>query len=317
MKTKRISAFAPASIGNVSVGFDCLGLALERPGDIVSIETGCLPGAELVEVQGDGGALPRETARNAAGAVVQKILQALGRRDALAVRLKKNLPLESGLGSSAASSAAAAVAANAFLGSPFSRQELLPFAMEGERIACGAPHADNAAPALLGGITLIRSDDPADIISIPYPDELYCAVIHPEIKVATRQARTVLPLAVPREVAIRQSSHLAAFVSGLHQSDWELIARSMVDFIAEPFRKGLIPHFDEIKSAVRGTGTLGCGISGSGPSIFALCKGKTSAERTAAAMGEVYDTYKIMYETYVSAVNGKGAELLTDTERDT
>ncbi|MDZ7795835.1 MAG: homoserine kinase [Candidatus Marinimicrobia bacterium] len=316
MKTERISAFAPASIGNVSVGFDCLGLALERPGDIVSIETGSQPGAELVEVRGDGGLLPRETARNTAGAVVQKMLETLGRSDALAVRLIKNLPLESGLGSSAASSAAAAVAANAFLGYPFSRQELLPFAMEGERIACGAPHADNAAPALLGGITLIRSDDPADIISIPYPDELYCALIHPDIKVATRHARSVLPAAVPREVAIRQSSHLAAFVSALHQSDWELLARSMVDFIAEPFRKKLLPHFDDIKSAVRGTDALGCGISGSGPSIFALCKGKASAERTAAAMGKVCETHKILYETYVSAVNGKGAELVKETESE-
>ena len=249
MKIKTISAFAPASIGNVSVGFDCLGLALERPGDIVSIEVGNKPGVELIDLQGDNGKLPMETEKNVVGVVIQSMLDALKRDDALAIRLLKGLPLQSGMGSSASSSVAAAVAANEFLGKPFTKRELIPFAMEGEKLACGAPHVDNVAPALLGGITLIPSHDPLEIISLPYPKNLYCAVVHPDVAVATRDARAVLPESLPRSIAVKQSAHLAAFVHALHTNDWELISRSMIDLIAEPKRKDLIPHFDAVKSA--------------------------------------------------------------------
>jgi homoserine kinase len=310
MKTKSISAFAPASIGNVSVGFDCLGLALERPGDIVSIETGTKPGAELIDLQGDNGALPIETEKNVVGVVVQSMLDALKRDDALAIRLLKGLPLQSGMGSSASSSVAAAVAANAFLGSPFTKEELIPFAMEGEKLACGAPHVDNVAPALLGGITLIRSHEPLDIISLPYPSQLTCAVVHPDVAVATRDARAVVPDPIPRETAIKQAAHLAAFVSALEKKDWELLSRSMVDHIAEPFRKALLPQFDLVKAAALEAGALACGISGSGPTIFALCKGKRIAENVAVAMGKVYADHDIENEIYVSKVNRKGAEII-------
>ncbi len=310
MKTKIISAFAPASIGNVSVGFDCLGLALEYPGDIVIIEAGTKPGAELIEIQGDNGELPVETENNVVGVVVQSMLDALGWDDALAIRLLKGLPLQSGMGSSASSSVAAAVAANEFLGKPFTKKELIPFAMEGEKLACGAPHVDNVAPALLGGITLISSNDPLEIISLPYPKNLYCAVVHPDVAVATRDARAVVPESLPRSIAVKQSAHLAAFVHALHTSDWELISRSMIDLIAEPKRKDLIPHFDAVKSAALETGALACGISGSGPTIFALCKGKTSAEEVAVEMGKIYADHEIGNEIYISKVNSKGAELL-------
>ena len=310
MKTKSISAFAPASIGNVSVGFDCLGLALERPGDIVTIEAGTKSGAELIDLQGDNGELPIETEKNVVGVVVQSMLNALKRDDALAIRLLKGLPLQSGMGSSASSSVAAAFAANEYLGKPFTREELIPFAMEGEKLACGAPHVDNVAPALLGGITLIRSHDPLDIVFLPTPKNLYCAVVHPDVAVATRDARAVLPDSLLRDLAVKQSAHLAAFVHALHTSDWDLISRSMVDLIAEPARKNLLPHFDAVKAAALDAGALACGISGSGPTIFALCKGKTSAEETAVAMGKVYADHEIGNEIYVSRVNRKGAETI-------
>ncbi len=310
MKTKSVSAFAPASIGNVSVGFDCLGLALERPGDIVSVEVGTKPGVELIDIQGDNGELPMEAEKNVVGVVIKAMLNALGRNDAFAIRLFKGLPLQSGLGSSAASSAAAAFAANAFLGNPFKKEELIPFAMEGERLACGAPHADNVAPALLGGFTLIRCNDPLDVINLPYPKNLYCAVVHPDVAVATRDARAVVPESIPRATAVKQAAHLAAFITALGKNDWELLARSMVDNIAEPYRKKLLPHFDKVRSAALEAGALAHGISGSGPTLFALCKGKNIAEEVAVAMGKVYADMQIENEIYVSKVNNKGAELL-------
>ncbi|MBW6458409.1 MAG: homoserine kinase, partial [FCB group bacterium] len=176
-----ICAYAPASIGNVSVGFDCLGLALSSPGDTVWIKAGTLPGVQITSIEGDKGLLSLKTEENVAGVVVRHMMRALGRDDAVELRLTKGLPLKSGLGSSAASSVAAAVAANAFFGEPFSKKELLPFAMEGERLACGALHADNVAPALLGGIALIRTYEPLDIISISYPETLCCSVVQPDV----------------------------------------------------------------------------------------------------------------------------------------
>ena len=310
MKSKRISAFAPASIGNVSVGFDCLGLALEKPGDIVTIEAGEKPGVELVDIQGDNGDLPKEADKNVAGVVVRSMLKALGRDDAIAIRLIKGLPLQSGMGSSASSSVAAALAANVYLGNVFTRQELIPFAMEGEKAACGAAHADNVAPALLGGITLIRCNDPLDIVSLPYPKNLYLAVVHPHLSVPTREARAVVPETVTRATAVKQSAHLASFISGLYQKDWDLMVRSMVDLIAEPYRKNLLPHFDDVKTAALKAGALTCGISGSGPTIFSLCKGKTAAEKAAVDMGKVFADKFIENEIYVSRVNSKGAELI-------
>lgn len=311
MKIKRVCAYAPASIGNVSVGFDCLGLALERPGDLVSIGQGKKPGAELIEISGDGGILPKETDKNVVGAVVQKMLKDLDRNDALAIYLVKGLPLQSGMGSSASSSVAAAVAANAYLGKPFTREELIPYAMEGERLACGAAHVDNVAPALLGGITLIRSNDPLDIIQLNYPRSLYCAVVHPDVAVATRDARALVPKSLPLETAVAQSAYLASFVAALSKGDWNLLARSMVDLIAEPKRKDLLAYFDEVKSAGMLAGALACGISGSGPTIFSLCKGKKIAETVAAAMAKVYADHEIENEFYVSKVNKKGAEIIS------
>ena len=310
MKTKRVCAFAPASIGNVSVGFDCLGLALERPGDIVTIEPGKNLGVELIEISGDNGVLPKDVDKNVVGVVVKKMLEDLGRNDALAIRLVKGLPLQSGMGSSASSSVAAALAANVFLGKPFRKEELVPYAMEGERLACGAAHADNVAPALLGGITLIRSNDPLDVIQLDFPKNLYCAVVHPDVAVATRDARAVVPKTLDTKTAVKQSAHLAAFVAALYKGDWNLISRSMVDLIAEPGRKDLLAHFDEVKNAGIKAGALACGISGSGPTIFALCKGKKSAEKTAISMAKVYAEYKIKNEFYVSKVNRKGAEVI-------
>ena len=182
--------------------------------------------------------------------------------------------------------------------------------MEGERVACGAAHADNVAPALLGGITLIRCNDPLDIVSLPFPKNLYLAVVHPQIAIATKDARAVVPESLPRAIAVKQSAHLASFISALYQKDWDLLSRSMVDMIAEPYRKNLLPHFDDVKEAALKAGALTCGISGSGPTIFAVCKGKIDAEKVAVSMGKVFADKFIENEIYVSKVNSKGAELL-------
>lgn len=305
------SAYAPASIGNVSVGFDCLGLCLEAPGDTVRVreiaETGKL---YIRSIEGDGGKLSYKISENVCGLVAAKLLEAAGSNIGLEIRIQKGLPLKSGMGSSAASSAAVAVALNALLGEPFQKEELLPFVLEGEKLAGGAPHADNAAPCLLGGIRLIPAVDTLKSLALTYPPELCIALLHPNIDIATRQAREILPQSVPLSTAVYQSSVLAAFVHGLAHGDWELIAISMRDYIAEPVRKSLIPYFSDLKISALESGALNFGISGSGPAVFALCRDIGSAHKVAGAMEAVLSSRNIAAESFVSRINTKGTRIL-------
>lgn len=291
-----VRVFAPATVSNLGPGFDVLGLALVRPGDIVEGELADGPGVDLVEVTGENGVLPRDPAKNSASVAAADVLQryadlADGRYSAtrvvpgLRLRLHKQMPLASGLGSSGASAAAGAFAANELLGRPFSTVELVASAAAGERAACGSAHADNVAPSLLGGITLVRSYDPLEVVQLPVPDGLYVIAVHPHCEVSTARARQLLngrAFALPDIVA--NAGNLAAMVAALHQGNLPLLGRSIEDRLVEPIRASLIPGFASVRRAAIDADALGCSISGSGPTLFALADTDDGAARVALMM---------------------------------
>ncbi|PWJ59489.1 homoserine kinase [Dyadobacter jejuensis] len=306
-----IKAYAPATVANVACGFDIFGFAIEEPGDIVEITRTERPGIVIKDIFGDGGRLPREASKNAVTGVMLHLVEHLGLADFGAeVVLHKNMPLGSGMGSSAASSVAGIVALNALLDEPLSRNELLRFAMEGERIASGSAHADNVGPALLGGFVVIRSYDPLDVFTIPFPGDLYATLVHPDIEINTKDARYILRDEVSLKDTITQMGNVAGMISGLMQSDYELISRSMVDVIIEPVRSILIPQFGMVKQAAIEAGALGCSISGSGPSMFALSRGADTAQKVAKVMAEGFKQVGIDAHSHVSAINKTGATIL-------
>jgi homoserine kinase len=283
-----VRAFAPATVANVSCGFDVFGYALESPGDTVTARLRNEPGVGLAKVTGDGGALPRD-ARNTAAVAAARLLREIGADRGVELELAKGMPLASGLGSSAASSVAAVVAVDALLGTRLSPPQLLRAAVEGERAAAGFPHADNAAPCLAGGFVLVRgSGAEASFESIPVPDGLECAMLHPHVLVETRGARAVLPEQIPLSDAVVQWGNVAALVTGLFKGDFDLLAGAVKDVVVEPVRAKLVPGFAEVRAAALDAGAFACGLSGSGPSIFAWCRGREAAERAAAAMRREY-----------------------------
>lgn len=307
---KVIRAFAPATIANVSCGFDVLGLAVDAPGDEVEIQP--LEGSEIVirKIIGDDGRLPLQADQNTAGVAVREYLKALNIQQGVAITLHKNLPLGSGMGSSAASAVAAVVAINELMGNRLTREALLPFVMEAERIACGSAHADNVAPSLFGGLILIRQHHPLDVITIPTPENLFCVLVHPHIEVKTRDARQVLKTTLSLKDGITQWANTAALVAGMMKSDYELIGRSLVDVVVEPIRSVLIPGFDQIKKKAIQEGALGCGISGSGPTLFCLCEGEEKAERVGKALQQEFLKFNLNSDRFVSPVNKKGAYII-------
>ncbi|MEM8993324.1 MAG: homoserine kinase [Acidobacteriota bacterium] len=286
----RVSAFAPGSVSNIACGFDCLGFAVDGPGDLVTAERKDTPGVEILEIVGDGGRLPLEADRNTAGVAVAALLEDAGaQEEGISLRLEKRMPLSSGLGSSAASAVAGARAVAELLGLGVDRHRLLRAALEGERIACGSAHPDNATPSLYGGFVLIRSMDPLDVVELPVPEGLTCALVRPHVSVETRAARGALGESVPLSAAVRQWANLGSLVAGLYRGDLELVSRSLVDHVAEPKRAHLVPGFRDIQAAAVEAGALGCSLSGSGPSIFALCADAADAERVADAMRNAVD----------------------------
>lgn len=285
MPVRSVTAFAPATVSNVACGFDVLGFALEGPGDTVTVErTDDARGVRIRRVTGDEGRLPTDAAFNTAGVAVGALLDAYGLTAGVLVDVHKGLPLASGLGSSAASAVAAVVATDALFGLHAPPDQLLRAALEGERVACGARHADNAAPALYGGFVLVRAIDPIDVIPLPVPNELSCALLHPRTELATRTAREALGQSVPLAVASAQWANVGALVAGLFRADYGLIGRSLHDGVAEPRRAPLVPGFREVQRAALDAGALGCSLSGSGPAIFALCRGREQSATVLAAM---------------------------------
>jgi homoserine kinase len=306
-----VRAFAPATVANVAAGFDVLGFALDSPGDELVATFSEKPGVTISRITGDDGRLPRDSHKNTAGVSVHALLKYLGETRGIDLRLEKKMPLGSGLGSSAASAVVAVVAVNELLGRPLSKRDLLPFALEGERIACGSAHADNAAPSLLGGFVLIRSYTPLDVIPLPTPEKLYATVIHPHIEIQTKDARGILKQQVSLSNAITQWGNTAGLVAGILMSDYGLISRSLQDVIVEPIRSILIPKFYELKKAALDAGALGCSISGSGPSLFALTDSRDTAQKVANAMTLVLDNIGIGSDVFISKVNQEGAKILS------
>lgn len=308
---KSLRAFAPATVANVACGFDIFGFALHNPGDEVEVRLVTAPKEQVVitSISGDGGSLPYDVEKNCAGVSVRSLLDSLGVSDGVEIALKKNMPLGSGLGSSAASAAAAVFAVNALLGSPMTARQLVPFAMEGERIACGAAHADNVAPALLGGFVLIRSYSPLDLISIPCNLPIFCTILHPHVEIRTEEARKILPKTIPLQQLVSQTGNAAALIAALLQEDALLLSRALSDAIIEPLRAALIPGFYAIKEAALAAGALGCSISGSGPSLFALTIGQESSLTVSEAMAAACRCLNIPYDLYISAINRQGARV--------
>ena len=305
-----IKVFASATVANVACGFDVLGFAVSEPGDEIILKKNNSGSLHIVSIEGDEGKLPLEIEKNTASAVIQKILIHLKISQGFDIHLHKKMPLGSGLGSSAASSVAGAFAINEILGRPLSNIELLPFAMEGERVACGSAHADNVAPALLGGFVLIRSYDPLDVIKLPSLPDLYATVIDPQIELRTKDARGILRKEITLKDAVRQWGNVGGFVAGLYSGNYELMGRSMIDHIVEPIRSILLPGYDYARRVAMEAGALGFGISGSGPSLFTLNKGKETAEKVGVEMARVYEELKIESEVYISEINQKGPQVL-------
>ena len=305
---KEIKIFTPATVANISCGFDILGLCLDTVGDEMIVREVPEKGIKITKVTGQN--LPLETHRNVAGVAGLALLEQVDASVGYEIEIYKKIKPGSGIGSSAASAAGAVFAINELLGKPFSKQELIYFAMQGEKLASGTEHADNVSPVILGGFTLVRSYEPLDILKIKSPNELYATIIHPQIEVKTSDSRAVLKNQVSLKKLVTQMGNFGGLISGLYTNDYDLIGRSLHDEIIEPNRLVLIPEFDKVKKGVIQAGALGAGISGSGPSIFALSKGEETAKLVGKTMAEIYNNTGIDYDIHVSKINQQGIKIL-------
>ncbi len=307
----RIKVFAPATISNVGCGFDTIGFAIHEPGDIVDLSLRNDGLVKIKKITGDGGVLPYDIKKNTASVGILEMLK--NYRDktiGVNIVIKKKMPIGSGLGSSAASSVAAVYGMNKLLNNYFSDNDILDFAIKGESIASGAIHADNVAPSLFGGFILIRNYNPIDLIKLPVPKNLYCSVLFPHIVIETKKARKLINKQIPLKKARKHFGNIGTLVSGLYESDFDKIARSIEDEISEPARATLIPHFYDIKNAALNEGAYGCSISGSGPSIFAFSKSKVKAQNIAKAMKVITNRKGIKSTFYISKINSQGPRII-------
>jgi homoserine kinase len=307
----KVTIQSPATVANLVCGFDILGLALDKPYDVMEIRLLDEPG--VIITSKDGFPLPKDPALNTAGAPLIAMLEELDQPIGFEVIISKQIKPGSGIGSSAASAAGAVVGANHLLGSPFGKEDLVRFALFGEKVASGVKHADNIAPCIYGGITLIRSIFPLDIIAIPAPP-LHVTVVHPQIEVRTSDARQILRKQVLLKDAIRQWGNIAGLVAGFVKQDYDLIGRSLEDVIIEPIRSILIPGFDEIKTSCKSAGALGGGISGSGPSVFMLSKDEATARDVEKIMQEIYTRIGLDHHTYVTTINQDGVKIISKSK---
>jgi len=303
---EKIKIFAPATIANLVCGFDVIGLALNNPSDEILLKRSNKSGISILKI--DGADFPLDTNKNVCLVSLQEFINECPYPIGFEIEILKKIKPGSGIGSSAASSAGVVAGANILLGNPFSTLELIRFAMEGERLVSGrgGNHADNVAPVLMGGITLIRSYNPLDIANIHVPNDLWISVIHPSIEIKTSEARKILKKKVFMKDAIKQCGNFGSFIAGLYQVNYDLISRSLEDVMVEPIRGMLIPSFYQVKAKCKEVGALGGGISGSGPSIFMLSKGEKTAYIVSSVMEGIYDSLKIEYQVYTSSINQKG-----------
>lgn len=307
----RAEAFAPATVANLGVGFDILGLALSEPGDIVSVSWRDSPGAIITAIEGDNGKLSTDPLKNTACIAANSVLKTLNAERGVEIRLFKNLPLASGLGSSAASAVAAAVAVNALFGEPLSRADLLPACLEGEAAVSGY-HADNVGPSLFGGITLITGTRAEQIRRLPIPANFYLAMVTPHVEVSTAAARAVLPAAVPLHDMVLQTGAVAWLIDALYRGDVEAAAAAMEnDHVVEPARQHLMPLLVESRAVAKQAGALGLVISGAGPTLCAVCDDDRVAERVAQALKVLYDEATIGATARATRVAEEGARVLS------
>lgn len=305
------AAFAPATIANVGPGFDFLGFAVDGLGDTVRLKRIERPGVTITSITGDDGRLPMETIGNSASVVALKMLDAVEADFGLELVLEKGLPLESGLGSSGASSAAAAVATNAILSDRFEPEQLIEFARYGEDVAAGAPHADNVAPAILGGFVIVRHGPQQEIVSVDLPKNWFVAICHPQLGLSTRKARKVIPEQVSMRKLAINASNAATIISALHRNDMELFGRSlMADAVVEPTRAEMIQGYHEVKDAALMAGAAGVSICGAGPSMFAVCGSELRIKKIIEAMAATWNSMEIETDTHVCRFGAEGAKVL-------
>lgn len=305
-----VRVFAPATVSNVGCGFDTFGFAIDGPGDIVTASITDTQGIKISKILGDDGRLPLDSSKNTAGIAVNKLLKTAKSSVGIELQIEKKMPFASGLGSSAASAAAAVRAVNVLLNLNRSENELLSCVVESEKSISGTAHADNAAPALMGGFIIVRKVKPIDVVSVPVPDNLYYAVVHPRVEVNTSQARQAMPIIIPLKTAIQHWSNTAALVHAMHSGDLELLARSMVDMIAEPVRSQWIPFYNEAKKAALKSGAIACNISGSGPSIFAFCDSDKNAVKVAGKIKMVFDNENIACSAFHGRIRKEGSVII-------
>jgi homoserine kinase len=303
-----IKIFSPATVANVACGFDVLGFCLDNKGDKMVIRKVSEKGIKITHIEGYD--LPFEADKNVAGVSALAMYEHANPDCGFEIEIYKNIKPGSGIGSSAASAVGSVFGMNELLGKPYNKTQLTYFAMKGEALASKSEHADNLAPAIFGGFTLVKSTLPLDILQIPAPSELYATLIHPQIEIKTSDARKILPKQVSLKDATTQWANVGSLIHALHTSDYKLIHRSLQDIIVEPHRKQLIPYFDDVKFAALEAGALGCAISGSGPSIFALSQGKETALKVENAMHMVYLKTSIEFNTFVSDINIQGIKIL-------
>ena len=308
MKKSEIKLFSPATVANVACGFDVLGFCLDTIGDEMVVRKVDKKGVRITKIEGFK--LPFETELNVAGVSALALYQELQPDCGFEIEIKKNIKPGSGIGSSAASAVGSVYGINALLGSPLNKTQLTQFAIKGEALASGSEHADNIAPALFGGFTLVKSVNPLEILQIPSPDNLYVTIIHPQIEIKTAISRAILPKNVPLKDAINQWANVGSFIHSLHTSDYPLMQRSLHDVIIEPHRSKLIPHYNEVKQQTLKVGALGTNISGSGPSIFSLCKGIENANKVRDVMRNIYSNTGIEFDVHVSKINTQGVKII-------
>lgn len=303
-----IKIFSPATVANVSCGFDVLGFCLDTIGDEMIVRKTTQKGIAISKIEGYD--LPLEAEKNVAGVSALALYKDAHPDFGFDIEIYKNIKPGSGIGSSSASAAGSVFAINELLGKPYNKTQLTNFAMKGEALASLSEHADNLAPAIFGGFTLVKRVSPLQILQLPTPKELYAVVIHPQIEIKTSEARAILPKEVSLKNAITQWSNVGSFVHALHTEDYNLLSDSLEDVIVEPYRSQLIPHFDEVKQTALKQGALGCGISGSGPSIFSLCKGLESANKVKDAIENLYSKTSIDFQIYLSKINTEGIKIV-------
>lgn len=309
MKAKGIKVYSPATIANVACGFDVLGMALNEPVDEMIFRKSNFPGVQICNIKGAN--LPKQSDKNVVGVVLEKLLHYLpNKKYGIEVDILKNIKPGSGIGSSAASAAGAVIGANYLFGNYFKTNELISFAMEGEKFACGTPHADNVSPAILGGFTLVKNNGTSgtEIISLPSLKKLWATIIHPQIEIKTSEARKILKKTVLMKDATIQWGNVGALVSALYREDYCLLGKCLEDFIVEPIRSTYIPAFYSLKTKCKKVGALGGSISGSGPSVFMFSKSKEIANKIAECMNEIYNEMNIQYKIYISPVNNSGVK---------